>query len=154
MMRPLLIMLLCCVTDVTIAVDVQQISSDTQEFAAVISELSQRSGLQDAELSGLLANCNANQQSMYFCAWRDQISADRAFSRTLVNKLKKMPQCKAPIEHKIASWKQSRDQSCDNSTTKEWGEGSMKATAQAICVTAETKQMIKRLEHMKRCNLR
>jgi len=151
MMRTLLIMILCCATASTIAADVQRIGPDTQERAAVLDELSQRSGLRDVELSSLLANCSANQQSMYFCAWRDQISADRTFRQILADKLQKIPQCKTPVEYKVARWVRSRDQSCDKSATKEWGEGSMKPTAQALCVTAETVKMTKRLERMNGC---
>ena len=154
MMRALLTIILCCATASTIAADVQRVGPDVQERAAVLGELSQRSGLPDIELSNLLADCNANQQSMYFCAWRDQIAADRAFGRILADKQQKMPQCKTSIESKVASWTRSRDQSCDKSATKEWGGGSMKPTAQALCVTAETVRMTKRLERMNGCKFR
>jgi len=153
-MRALLMMVLCCATASAIASDGQRIGPDNQERAAVLDELSQRSGLPDVELNGLLADCNANQQSMYFCAWRDQITADRALRRVLAGKQQKMPQCKTYIESKVASWARSRDQSCDKSATKEWGEGSMKPTAQVLCVTAETVRMTKRLERMNGCKLR
>ena len=150
-MRILQTIILCCVITANIAADGQRTGPDIQERAAVLGELSQRSGLPDVELSNLLADCNANQQSMYFCAWRDQIAAARAFGRALADKQQKMPQCKTAIESKVANWTRSRDQSCDKSATKEWGEGSMKPTAQAICVTAETMRMTKRLERMNGC---
>jgi len=154
MMRTLLTIILCCATASTIAANVQGVSPDAQERAAVFGELSQRSGLPDIELSSLLSDCNANQQSMYFCAWRDQIAADRVFGRVLAEKHQKMPQCKTSIQSKVASWARSRDKSCDQSATKEWGEGSMKPTAQVLCVTAETMRMTKRLERMNGCKLR
>ena len=34
----------------------------------VLAELSRRSGMPEAELRMLIADCSANQQSMYFCA--------------------------------------------------------------------------------------
>ncbi len=148
MMRVLLTLIFCCATTATIATEVQRVGTDAQEHAAVLGEISQRSGLPDVELSSLLADCTANQQSMYFCAWRDQIVADRAFAQALADKQRKMPQCKSSIEKNVASWIKSRDQSCAKSAMQEWGEGSMRPTAQAICVTAETVRMTKRLEHI------
>ena len=153
-MRNLLALFFCCVSALTIAADVQRVGPVAQERAAVLEDLSQRSGLPKAELSSLLADCNANQQSMHFCAWRDQIAADKAFGRALADKQQKMPQCKTSMEAKAASWVKSRDQTCEQSVTKEWGEGSMRSTAQAICVTAETVRRTKRLEHMNECEFK
>jgi uncharacterized protein YecT (DUF1311 family) len=153
-MRILSAFILCCATAVIFASEVLSTDTPAQERAAIMGELSQRSGLSDAELSSLLANCNANQQSMYFCAWRDQIAASRNFARVLADKLQKMPQCKKTMETKVASWMKSRDQSCEKSATQEWGEGSMKPTAQTICVTAETVRMTTRLEHLNGCEFK
>ena len=154
MMRFFLTIILCCIPALTIATDVQRVGPAAQERAAVLGELSQRSGLPVAEVSNLLADCHANQQSMYFCAWRDQIAADRIFGRTLADKLQKMPQCKTSMKAKIASWAKKRDQSCKKSATQEWGEGSMKPTAQAICVTTETMRMTKQLGNMNACEFK
>ena len=154
MTRAFLAVILCCVPALTIATDVQRVSPAVQERAVVLDELSQRSGLPVAEVGNLLADCHANQQSMYFCAWRDQIAADRIFWRTLAEKLQKMPQCKTSMEAKIASWAKTRDRSCEKSAMQEWGEGSMKPTAQAICVTAETVRMTKRLGDVNVCEFK
>lgn len=154
MMRAFLAIILCCVPALTIATDVQRVSPAVQERAVVLDELSQRSGLPVAEVGNLLADCHANQQSMHFCAWRDQIAADRIFGRALAEKLQKMPQCKTSMEAKMASWKKERDQSCEKSATQEWGEGSMKPTAQAICVTSETVRMTKQLEKINACEFK
>lgn len=154
MMRNLLTLFFCCAPALTIAADVQRAGPVAQERAAVLEDLSQRSGLPKAELSSLLADCNANQQNMHFCAWRDQIAADKAFGRALADKQQKTPQCKTSMDTKVASWVKSRDHSCEKSAMTEWGEGSMRSTAQAICVTAETVRMTKRLEHMNECKFK
>lgn len=125
---------------------------DIQETATVLLELSHRSGLPEDELNKLLANCDMDQQSMYFCAWRDQVIADRTLKRAMTNKEDKIPACKAAIESKIASWEQSRDKSCEKSAKKEWGNGSMKPTAQIKCVASETLKMVKRLGVMRGCD--
>ena len=154
-MRTLLAILLYCVaTASAIAAEAPKVDSDARETVATLGELSQRSGLPEVDLNSLLADCSANQQSMYFCAWRDQIAADRALRRVLADKEQKMPKCKPSLESKIVTWGQRRDLSCDMSEKKQWGEGSMRPTAKAICIATETTRMTKRLENMRGCNLR
>ncbi|KVU83951.1 hypothetical protein WK75_04030 [Burkholderia ubonensis] len=108
-------------------------------------EISARSGLPASEVSALLADCDSNQTSMNFCAWRDQIVAERELQQVVDQQVSEHPERKAALEAKIAKWKKARDASCEKSARKEWGEGSMRAAAQAICVTASTKKMTKRL---------
>ncbi|KVO42348.1 hypothetical protein WJ85_30450 [Burkholderia ubonensis] len=108
-------------------------------------EISARSGLPASEVSALLANCESNQTSMNFCAWRDQIVAERELQQVVDQQVSEHPERKAALEAKIAKWKKARDASCEKSARKEWGEGSMRPAAQAICATASTKKMTKRL---------
>ncbi|KVT87052.1 hypothetical protein WK59_09445 [Burkholderia ubonensis] len=108
-------------------------------------EISARSGLPASEVSALLADCDSNQTSMNFCAWRDQIVAERELQQVVDQQVSEHPERKAALEAKIAKWKKARDASCEKSARKEWGEGSMRPAAQAICVTASTKKMTKRL---------
>jgi uncharacterized protein YecT (DUF1311 family) len=122
-----------------------------QEQSSVRGELSQRSGLPAAELNNLLANCDANQQSMYFCAWRDQIAAEQEFGRILAEKEEKSPQCKEVLARKAEAWLRSRNRSCEKSATQEWGTGSMKPTAQALCAAVATKKMTAQLESHNFC---
>ncbi|MBK7662175.1 MAG: DUF1311 domain-containing protein [Sterolibacteriaceae bacterium] len=105
----------------------------------------------ESELKDFLADCNANQQSMYFCAWRDQIVAQRVFERLLADKMQSMPACKSALESRAADWARSRDRSCARSALKQWGDGSMRRTAQIICVTGETARMTKRIQRMRGC---
>ncbi|KWE77845.1 hypothetical protein WL78_03560 [Burkholderia ubonensis] len=108
-------------------------------------EISARSGLPASEVSALLADCDSNQTSMNFCAWRDQIVAERELQQVVDRQVSEHPERKAALEAKIAKWKKARDASCERSARKEWGEGSMRPAAQAICATASTKKMTKRL---------
>ncbi|KUZ70564.1 lysozyme inhibitor LprI family protein [Burkholderia ubonensis] len=108
-------------------------------------EISARSGLPASEVSALLADCESNQTSMNFCAWRDQIVAERELQHVVDRQASEHPERKAALDAKIAKWKKARDASCEKSARKEWGEGSMRPAAQAICATASTKKMTKRL---------
>ncbi|KVC62244.1 hypothetical protein WI72_10675 [Burkholderia ubonensis] len=108
-------------------------------------EISARSGLPASEVGALLADCESNQTSMNFCAWRDQIVAERELQHVVDRQASEHPERKAALDAKIAKWKKARDASCEKSARKEWGEGSMRPAAQAICATASTKKMTKRL---------
>ena len=50
------------------------------------------------------------------------------------------------LKHLISDWEKTRDSVCEKSAQKEFGNGSMRPTAVAVCVTAETKKMIERIE--------
>jgi uncharacterized protein YecT (DUF1311 family) len=147
--RTLVAMFLCGLVMSAVAAGVERLDAGTQETAAVLGELAQRSGLPEVELKRLLADCDASQQNMHFCAWRDQIAADRAFRRALTEKERRMPKCKIFLESKAASWIRFRDQSCDKST-KKWEGGSIRPTQLAACIASETESMTKRLENRHR----
>ncbi|MCW3671617.1 lysozyme inhibitor LprI family protein, partial [Burkholderia cenocepacia] len=85
------------------------------------------------------------QTSMNFCAWRDQIVAERELQQVVDKQVAEHPERKIGLEAKVAKWKKARDTSCEKSARKEWGDGSMRPAAQAICATAATKRMTKRL---------
>ncbi|MXK59264.1 DUF1311 domain-containing protein [Burkholderia pseudomallei] len=108
-------------------------------------EISARSGLPASEVNALLADCDSNQTSMNFCAWRDQLVAERELQQVVDQQISEHPARKAALEAKVAKWKKARDASCEKSARKEWGDGSMRPAAQAICATAATKKMTKKL---------
>lgn len=108
-------------------------------------EISARSGLPASEVTALLNNCDESQTSMNFCAWRDQIVAERELQQVVDKQVAEHPERKIGLEAKVAKWKKARDMSCEKSARKEWGDGSMRPAAQAICATAATKRMTKRL---------
>jgi hypothetical protein len=118
----------------------------------VLSELSRRSAVPEAELKDLLSDCNAGQQNMYFCAYRDLVASDLVLKHAVVAKQQQLPACKAAIEAKISRWKRDRDRVCENAAFREWGEGSMKPTAQALCAVDETNRMVKRVQGIRSCS--
>ena len=108
-------------------------------------EISARSGLPASEVTALLNNCDSSQTGMNFCAWRDQIVAERELQHVIDKKVRAHPERKTSLEARISKWKKARDASCERSARKEWGGGSMLPAAVAICATASTKKMTKTL---------
>lgn len=132
--RTLLLSLLAC------------LSVSTATAAQSLTEvLAQRSGLRASEVSSLLASCDANQTSMTFCAWRDQLVAERALLRLIDEKRTASPSCAATLTQKVAAWQKQRDTSCRESAKKQWGNGSMMSAAVAMCERDRTKQMTQSL---------
>ncbi|KWI49280.1 hypothetical protein WM06_21340 [Burkholderia cepacia] len=108
-------------------------------------EIAARSGLPASEVSALLSNCDSSQTSMNFCAWRDQIVAERELQQVVDKQIGEHPERKAALEAKVSKWKKARDASCEKSARKEWGDGSMRPAAQATCAAVVTKKMTKKL---------
>lgn len=119
----------------------------------VIKELSKRSGLSVSELKDLLSDCDANQQSMYFCAYRDLVAADLVLKHVIREKEKAFPSCKSTIDADVSSWEKERNRGCEKSASKEYGEGSMKPTAEVMCITFETQKMTQRIQKIQGCDL-
>jgi|GEM_PF-1073765 uncharacterized protein YecT (DUF1311 family) len=103
--------------------------------------LAQRSGLSSNEVASLLASCDANPTSMRFCAWRDQLVAERALQQLIDEKRTASPKCAAALQQKIAAWQKLRDEACEKSAQRRWGDGAMTSAAIAMCETDRTKQM-------------
>ena len=82
---------------------------------------------------------------MNFCAWRDQIVAERELQKVVEQREREHPERTAGLEARIAKWKSARDASCEKSARREWDGCSMRPAAQAICAAAATKKMTKKL---------
>lgn len=108
-------------------------------------ELAQRSGISSAEVLALLANCDANRTSMKFCAWRDELAAERALRRLIDEKRAASPKCGAVLAQKVAVWQKHRDETCQQSASQKWTDGSMQSAAIAMCATDRTKQLTQSL---------
>jgi hypothetical protein len=147
------IFLLCLIVSAAIA-ETGRSGMDRRMKNEALDELHRRSDLPKVDLDRLLGDCDANQQSMYFCAWRDQIAADLALRHIVEDKERTRPSCRPSIDSGIASWTRSRDRACSESATKQWGEGSMRQTARLTCIAAETTRMSRRLERLQGCNVR
>lgn len=103
--------------------------------------LAQRSGLSSTEVASLLASCDANPTSMRFCAWRDQLVAERALQQLIDEKRATAPKCAAALQQKITAWQKLRDDACERSAQRRWGDGAMSSAEIAMCETDRTKQM-------------
>ncbi|MCC8394294.1 lysozyme inhibitor LprI family protein [Paraburkholderia sp. MMS20-SJTR3] len=106
-----------------------------------VEEIAKRSGLPASEVTATLADCEANQTSMNFCAWRDQIVSEQKLELAVAAKAGSSAACEKALKKKIAVWKKRRDAECSRSASRQWGGGSMLPTAAATCKTAETDRM-------------
>lgn len=147
----MLAMLMIGVSTPASSADTPRAVQDEQEASEVFKELARRSTLPDADLRALLANCDATQQSMYFCAWRDLIAADRRLNQAVAEQVKLRPNCKLYFEAKTARWSRARDQDCEKSAKAEWTNGSMEPTAKLLCMAAQTEDITKRVQRLHGC---
>lgn len=116
--------------------------AQTQPPETLTEVLAQRSGLTSTEVASLLASCDANPTSMRFCAWRDQLVAERKLQQLIDERRTASPKCAAALAQKVAAWQKLRDQTCTRSAQDHWGNGSMLSAAVAMCETDRTKQMV------------
>jgi hypothetical protein len=122
------------------------LSASTVSSAQTLTdELAQRSGISPAEVLTLLANCDANRTSMKFCAWRDELAAERTLRRLIEEKRAASPKCGAVLAQKVAIWQKRRDETCRQSAERQWTDGSMQSAALAMCATDRTKQLMQSL---------
>ncbi|WP_233831105.1 lysozyme inhibitor LprI family protein [Paraburkholderia sp. ZP32-5] len=114
-----------------------------------VDEIAHRSGLPASEVSAALADCDATQTNMNFCAWRDQIVAEQKLDDVVDATAGSSTACKTALQNKVIAWKKQRDARCLKSASREWGGGSMLPTAVAMCRTAATERMSKAIKHNK-----
>lgn len=117
--------------------------------AEVLATLASRSGLPIDNLKMLLANCDASQQSMYFCAYRDLVREELSLDQVIA--VSKDAACKNNLQQDKLAWTSSRDVACKESAAEEFGGGSMGPTAQLTCMAAETQRVRGELEAKPRC---
>ncbi|CAG9255727.1 lysozyme inhibitor LprI family protein [Paraburkholderia caribensis] len=111
-----------------------------------IDEIAGRSGLPASEVAALVANCDASQTSMNFCAWRDQVVAEQNLHLAVSRKEADSPACKARLEEQVSKWTSQRDSACKRQSEREWGKGSMRQTAQTICMSKETERLVGKVD--------
>ena len=118
------------------------------------AELAQRSKLPASEVAALLATCessNATQLSMNFCASRDLVVAEHELQRVVDERNAQSPRCAEILPRKLSAWRKKRDAGCEKSAKLDYEGGSMLPTAIAMCKTAETQRMTKKLSSYKAC---
>jgi hypothetical protein len=111
----------------------------------LIDELAKRTGVSPTQVTALLADCNANRDSIKLCAWRDELAAERTLTRLLDEKRAAFPKCGAVLAQKVAAWQRRRDETCRQSAQRQWTDGSMQSAALAVCTTDRTKQIMQSL---------
>jgi uncharacterized protein YecT (DUF1311 family) len=107
--------------------------------------ISKQSGLPASEVQGMLADCDANQMNLNFCAWRDRVVAEQKLQDAVDEKAA----CKPGLEKKVATWKKRRDASCKKSAEAENGGGSIVPMVIAACQAAATDRMTERVRGLK-----
>lgn len=117
----------------------------------VLSALSRRSQLPEDELRHLTADCAANQQNVYFCAYRDVVAAELKLDRVMADKVRGRPGCKGAIDAKVERWKAARDRTCTKSAAREWGGGSMEPAARNTCLAENTERMVRQVQRLSSC---
>jgi hypothetical protein len=113
----------------------------------VLSELSRRSGVAELNLQRMLSSCSADQQSLYFCVYRDCVAADLELDRAIAQRAQRVPACEATLPVTVALFRRTRDRACAEGAREDYEGGSMEQTAQALCVAAQTRDMIERSQH-------
>jgi uncharacterized protein YecT (DUF1311 family) len=126
-------------------------SVETPSAQEVLSTLSRRSQLPEEELSRLTADCAADQQSMYFCAYRDVVAAELTLDRVVADKVRGRPACKGAIEARVERWKAARDRACAKRAARAWGGGSMEPTARSACLAEDTGRLVRQAQRLDSC---
>jgi hypothetical protein len=117
----------------------------------VLREVARRSGLPESEVQELVANCDRDQQSLYFCAFRDFVARDLLLQSSAAEKQRQLPACAAELGQKLSEREHARDENCRRSAAEEYGEGSMKLQAQATCAASATQELVERVQAVKDC---
>lgn len=128
--------------------------SSVQAWAsdASLQELSIRSGLSRDQLQEFISNCDANQMSMYFCAWNDEIASEQKLKQRLTDKLQNHPACQAKVTKLAKQWLAKENKRCEKSSKEEWSNGSMQPTAHVTCLDQKVQSKITAVEGLKNCN--
>lgn len=120
--------------------------------ADIVAELSRRSGVAEARLNAALADCDVDQQSIYFCAFRDLVAADLELEHVLADKIQHMPDCQSALKTKAAALISARDSGCARAAAEDYGGGSMEPTARALCAAGATQDIAKQVRRMSGCS--
>ena len=125
-------------------------SSTSMREAAL--QVARRSGLSQDELRIMFADCSANQQTITFCAWRDQVAAEIDLQKTLSRVKAQSPVCGNRLARKASLWKRRRDSLCNDDAAKEFGGGSNEAAARSQCAASMTLDYAQQIRKHPSCN--
>jgi hypothetical protein len=120
---------------------------------SAVPELSAASGLPESEITALLADCAANQQAQYFCAWRDRLEAEHKLDAALSQRSQASPECGKRLAGEAPRWKSQVQRHCQATAAKAWGGGSMQRTAELACAANAFEHAAAELPSEKSCRL-
>ena len=84
----------------------------------------------------MLADCTANQQAQYFCAWRDKLRAAQALDAAVAQRGQASASCSQRLTQETPRWKAQVQHQCQAAAAREWGGGSLQRTAELSCTAA------------------
>jgi hypothetical protein len=120
---------------------------------SAVQELHAASGLPEAEITALLADCAANQQAQCFCAWRDRLEAEHKLNAALSQRSLASPECGKRLAGEAPPWKREVQRHCRGTASKAWGGGSMQRTAELACAASAFERAAAELPSDKSCRL-
>lgn len=136
----------------SVSAQVSGYAESRPQAADVVSELSRRSHIPEAELNELLRDCNQHQLSMNICAARDFTAADLEFQNVLANKLATLPnQCHSTLKKNQKKWAATRDRKCTKEADAEAEGGSMRPMIYSVCRTEATSARVALLMKVSAC---
>ena len=119
---------------------------------SVVSELSARSSIPEAEVRELLSDCSKNQMSMNICMFYSFVDADLKLKVVLREKTKTFgPSCRATLTQRQKLWEFKRDQACNRSADEEAKGGTMRPMIFSSCRAVATEARARQLAAAVRC---
>lgn len=107
--------------------------------------LSSASGLPEADVAAMLADCSASQQAQTFCAWRDQLMAERVLDVAIADARATSASCSRRLGADAKGWKALVQKRCRRNAAGEWSGGSMQRAAELACVATAYEEAAARL---------
>ena len=115
------------------------------------AELAKQSGLPLEEISRLLKDCDADQQSMNFCAWRDQTQAEDMIRLSVAHLQTKLPSYHDCISAKAAQTVQHIKRKCTTDAHRDYAGGSVETYQRTQCIASSEAAYARSLERMTSC---
>ncbi len=125
-------------------------ASEQQDAFNTVQKIS---GISVRDLKGLLADCEntENQQSMYFCTWRDYEIERKKLHDLVVQKQKQFPKCALVLQNKVNNWEKPLYIKCKKKSIEDFGGGSFQSTAQMVCMRYSAADYQKIIEKLQSC---
>ncbi|MEJ1978022.1 MAG: lysozyme inhibitor LprI family protein [Acetobacteraceae bacterium] len=121
-----------------------------EQFDA-IAEIARRSGLPEQEVAHRLLDCSANQQSMYFCAWRDLVVAEDKLKQRVSPVSQQSKDCADKTSAQLAAWFKKRDAICQRDAARAVGGGSDEPRQRVACEASMTDDYAQHFDEIAGC---